>query len=90
MMLSPVGHQDLYTALSTIRQAQNNCVPPNEDNFDFRRSIIDDGGGILVTPAVQDLSIDLEEKSCPHIDLFLYPIHLHIHLSSSLIDFNLW
>lgn len=38
-------------------------VPPDENDLDFRRSVIDDGGGILVTPAIQDLTIDLEEKS---------------------------
>lgn len=48
-------------------------VLPDENYLDFRRSVIDDGGGILVTPAIQDLTVDLEEKSChvlsPHRSL---------------------
>lgn len=36
---------------------------PDENYLDFRWSVIDDGGGVLVTPAVQDLTVDLEEKS---------------------------
>lgn len=54
---------------------------PDENYLDFRRSIIDDGGGILVTSAVQDLTIDLQEKS-GHVlsPLFLFPIHLHMNL----------
>lgn len=38
-------------------------VLPDENDLDFGRRVIDDGGGVLVTPAVQDLPVDLKEKS---------------------------
>lgn len=39
-------------------------VPPDENDLDFRWSVIDNGRGVLVTPAIQDLTVDLEEKTC--------------------------
>lgn len=34
---------------------------PDENDLDFTWSITHDGGGILVTPAVQNLTVNLEE-----------------------------
>lgn len=36
---------------------------PDENDLDFRRSVIDDGGGVLLTSAVQDLTVDLDKNS---------------------------
>lgn len=54
---------------------------PDENYLDFGWSVIDDGGGILVTPAIQDLTVDLEERS-RHVlsPLFLSSVHLHMNL----------
>lgn len=64
---------------------------PDENYLDFRRSVIDDGGGIMVTPAIQDLTIDLEEKSSPQwhfcfipsISTLIYLSTIFLWLSSS-------
>lgn len=48
----------------------NQRTIPDENNLDFGWSVIDDGCCILVTPPIQDLTIDLEEKSCPPSYLF--------------------
>lgn len=47
---------------STGQQPENHASP-DENYLDFRRSVIDDGCGILVTPTIQDLTIDLERKT---------------------------
>ena len=34
---------------------------PDQNDLAFRWSVVDDGGGILVAPAVQNLTINLKE-----------------------------
>lgn len=34
---------------------------PDENDLDFWWSVIDDGGGILMTSTIQDLTINLKE-----------------------------
>lgn len=46
-----------------LTRMQRLDVLPDENDLDFGRRVIDDGGGVLVTPAVQYLPVDLEEKS---------------------------
>lgn len=56
---------------------------PDENDLDFTWSITDDGGGILVTPAVQNLTVNLEEtqRHVVPIQQRLSPsIHLYINL----------
>lgn len=56
---------------------------PDENDLDFTWSITDDGGGILVTPAVQNLTVNLEETQrhvVPITQRLSPPIHLYINL----------
>ena len=57
---------------------------PDENDLDLRRSAFDDGGGILVTPPIQNLPVDLIGCRNEQFGICYYCLTYHI------IQFSIW
>lgn len=51
-------------------------LAPDDNDLDVGRGVIDDGGGVLVAAAVQDLTVNLEIKTTT---LFAFPLSDPLH-----------